>query len=192
MSDTESYINFLSARLTGDRFRHSLNVADSAVCLARRYGADTGKAYVAGLLHDVMKDTGSAEQREAIEKGGYALTECERLSPKLTHAVAGAALIETELHLRDAEIVGAVRYHTTGRAGMSLLERVVFTADYISADRSYEGVEKMRALAEKSLEDAMLFGLAFTIMSLACKGGLIHPDSVACYNELTAQKILKA
>ena len=77
-----------------------------------------------------------------------------------------------------------MRYHTTGRAGMCLLEKIIYVADYMSADRVYDGVERMRRLAAESLESAMLFGLSFTISQLAIHEQPIHPDSVACYNEI--------
>jgi predicted HD superfamily hydrolase involved in NAD metabolism len=191
MPDREEFLKLLSARLTKYRLEHSINVADSARYLAKKYNAGEEKAYVAGLLHDIMKDAGRDEQLRVIEKAGYRLTPLEQLSPKLWHAVAGAAFVKTELNIDDGEITDAIRFHTTGKAGMGLLSKVIFIADYISADRTYEGIDKMRALSEQSLEDAMLFGLEFTIISLAGRGGLIHPDSISCYNELTANKIMK-
>lgn len=191
MPNKEEFKKLLSARLTKYRLEHSINVADSARYLAKKYGADEEKAYIAGLLHDVMKDAGRDEQLKSIEKAGYKLTDLELLSPKLWHAAAGAAFVKTELKIDDVEITEAIHCHTTGKAGMGLLEKIIFIADYISADRSYEGVDKMRALAEQSLEDAMLFGLEFTIINLAGKGGLIHPDSIGCYNEIMINKIMK-
>jgi len=174
--------------LTPDRFAHSLNVAESAVLLAERFGGDTSKAYTAGLLHDIMKDAPKKEQLKIIEKAGIILSLGERHNQKVWHAMAGAAYIKAELGIGDPEILSAVRYHTTGRAGMSLLEKIIYIADYISKDRTYNGVEKMRRLAETSLEDAMLFGQEFTIVSLIQKGRVVHPDSVNCYNELIERK----
>ena len=156
--------------------------------LAERYGADPEKAYFAGLLHDVMKDAPRDEQKEMIERGGTVLTETELANPKVWHAMAGEAYLRTELGVADADVLSAVRYHTTGRAKMSLLEKILYVADYLSADREYDGVERMRRLAESSLEEAMLFGLSFTISDLAQKEQIIHPDSVDCYNEICLKK----
>ena len=102
--------------------------------------------------------------------------------------MAGEAFLRTELRITDEDILRAVRYHTTGRGGMTLLEKIIYIADYISADRAYDGVEKMRNLAEKSLESAMMFGLTFTISELCDKEQVVHPDSVDCYNELCILK----
>ena len=181
------YRKLLREKLGDYRLRHSFCVADSARELARQYGADPEKAYLAGLVHDVMKDTPRETQIRMIAHGGTAMTDVERSNPKLWHAMAGEAYLRTQLELDDADLLHAVRYHTTGRAGMSLLEKIIYVADYLSADRVYDGVDRMRRLAAESLEDAMLFGLSFTIADLAQKEQIIHPDSVACYNEICIQ-----
>lgn len=182
------YRKLLRTKLGDYRLRHSFCVADAARMLAARYGADPEKAYFAGLLHDVMKDAPRDEQKEMIERGGTVLTETELANPKVWHAMAGEAYLRTELGVADADVLSAVRYHTTGRAKMSLLEKILYVADYLSADREYDGVERMRRLAESSLEEAMLFGLSFTISDLAQKEQIIHPDSVDCYNEICLKK----
>jgi len=126
-----------------------------------------------------------------IEDSGIILTCADKASPKLWHSIAGAAYLRDELKITDADIFNAVRYHTTGRAGMSLLEKVIYIADYISADRTYSGIEEMRRLAEINLEDAMLFALEFCINKLVETGKVIHPDSVDCYNELIINRQIK-
>ena len=88
----------------------------------------------------------------------------------------------------DGEIFDAVRYHTTARAGMSLLEKVIYIADFISADRVYDDVDVVRELAEKSIEDTMFYTQRYSINELVFKGACIHPDSVACYNEIVLNK----
>ena len=175
-------------KLTPPRLEHTLRVADSAKELAGRYGEDKNKAITAALLHDIMKDTPREEQLYLIEKSGIILTCADLASPKIWHSIAGAAYLRGELGIADGDIFNAVYYHTTGRAGMSLLEKVIYIADYISADRTYSGVEDMRHLAHNSLEEAMLFALEFCISKLARSRQVIHPDSVACYNELLTQQ----
>jgi nicotinate-nucleotide adenylyltransferase len=185
------YIALADQKLGAERFRHTLNVAESAKLLAVKYGADAEKATLAGLLHDIMKDTSKEEQLYIIENSGIILTCADKASPKLWHSIAGAAYLRDELKITDADIFNAVRYHTTGRAGMSLLEKVIYIADYISADRTYSGIEEMRRLAEINLEDAMLFALEFCINKLVETGKVIHPDSVDCYNELIINRQIK-
>ena len=157
------------------RYKHSLNVAKEAVRLAERYGADPQKAETAGILHDIMKDANPKDQLKIMDRFGIILTDVEKSAQKLWHAIAGALYIEHELGIQD-------RYHTTGRAGMGLLEKVIFIADFTSAERDYNGVEDMRRAADISLEDAMLAGVTFTIKDLASRGKTIHPDSLATYN----------
>ncbi len=180
----DEYIRIAEQKLGLKRFRHTLQVALSAKELAKRYGADEEKAYLAGLLHDVMKDALKEEQLNVIEKADIILSSSEKANPKLWHAVAGAAYLREELKITDEDIFNAVFYHTTGRAGMSLLEKVIYIADYISADRTYSGVEEMRRLAAESLEGAMLHALKFSIQNLVETGQVIHTGSIDCYNEL--------
>ena len=179
----------LKEKLIEKRYIHSLNVADSALTLAEKYGADAEKAYFAGLVHDVMKNASETEQLQIIEKGGIILTRTEKENKKLWHAIAGEAYLRTEMGITDEDILNAVRYHTTGRAGMSLLEKVVYIADYISEERDYDDVDVMRELSlNKGLDEAALYALKFSFRSLSKKEKLIHTDSVEYYNELIINK----
>ena len=189
--DTERNAEFLEEikkHLNPDRLYHSLNVADEAKKLALHYGADEKKAFTAGLLHDIMKNTAPADLLKFFEDNGIMLTKTEQISPKTWHAIAGAVYCERVLGVRDREILSAIRYHTTGRAGMTLLDKVIFIADFISADREYDGVERMREKAYITLESAMEEGLQFTLEELAHNGWAIHEDSVAAYNEILYQR----
>lgn len=184
----EKIITLIRSKLNADRFNHSLNVADSAKELALRYGADADKAYTAGLLHDVMKNASPEEQLGVLSEAGIELMPVERENKKLWHAMAGAAYVKFVMGIDDRDIIRAVRYHTTGRAGMSLLERVVYLADYISADRNYNGVEDMRRLCQADSDEAIIYALTFGIPDLVSKGRVIHPDSIDLYNEVIIKK----
>ena len=184
----EKIITLIRSKLNADRFNHSLNVADSAKELALRYGADADKAYTAGLLHDVMKNASPEEQLGVLSEAGIELMPVERENKKLWHAMAGAAYVKFVMGIDDRDIIRAVRYHTTGRAGMSLLERIVYLADYISADRNYNGVEDMRRLCQADSDEAILYALTFGIPDLVSKGRVIHPDSIDLYNEVIIKK----
>ena len=174
----------LLASLLGERrLTHSLAVAESAKALALRYGADAEKAEIAGLLHDCMKDTSAEKQRCIIAEAGGRLTDCENANENLLHAIAGEAYLRQQI-LTDEDMLRAVRYHTTGRAGMSRLEQVVYLADFISADRDYPDVETVRSLAQESLEGAMLYTVEFILKKLLREKRAIHPHSVDLYNEL--------
>ena len=174
----------LAASLNEDRFRHTLGVTYTACALAMRYGEDPEKARIAGLLHDCAKCIPNEKKIRLCEKYSIPISGTEKKAPFLLHAKLGAYLAQNKYGIEDPDILGAITWHTTGKPDMSLLEKILYIADYISADRTYRGIVKMRTLAKKSLEEAMLFGLSFTIGDLARKGQLIHPDSVACYNEI--------
>lgn len=184
----KDYEEIISKRMKFARFKHSKNVAKEAVRLAEKYGADVNKAEIAGILHDATKETGTEEQMLLIEKAGIQLSEPERSSPKLWHAISGSAYIQLELGINDKEIIDAIRYHTTGRADMTLLDKVIFIADFISADRDYDGVDKMREAADKDLDEAVLEGMAFTIADLAQRKISIAPDTFAGYNNMVSKR----
>lgn len=172
--------------LSPSRLLHSEEVAKTAVSLAAKYGADEQKALVAGLLHDIMKETERAEQLKVLEKFGILLSKTEFSNPKLWHAITGAAYVEHVLGVEDREVLNAIRYHTSGRGDMSRLEQVIFTADFISADREYPGVKEMRRRAKNSLEDAMLEGISFTVSELMDKREPVAACTVDAYNDALA------
>lgn len=181
----EQYVDIINGRLTPRRFRHSLAVGEQAVHLAKKYGADPQKAQIAGILHDILKDTDGDSQLQILQDFGILLDNVEKIAPKLWHARAGAVFIEHILGIQDSDILNAVRYHTTGRAGMSLLETILYLADFTSADRDYPDVDYLRMLTEQDLDAAMEYAVAYTIQDLNEAGRPVHPDTVACYEEIT-------
>lgn len=190
MDDLDAqFIKIIRGRLSPRRFRHSLAVADQAKHLAPIYGADPEKAYTAGILHDIMKDTPPSAQLQILRDFGIMLDSAEEASQGCWHARTGAVFIERVLHVDDPDIINAVRYHTTARAGMSPLEMTVYLADFTSADRDYPDVDKMRRLAEIGSAPAMEYALSYTIRDLVNKAAVIHPDAVYAYNERIAAKL---
>ena len=183
MNGYDEFKNVLKERLTEKRYIHSLNVAESAKELARIYGADEEKAYTAGLIHDSCKDISAGMQLSFLLGNKVKLTEIEINTPKLYHAISGELFARKEFGIEDEEILDAIRYHTTGRANMSLLEKVVFIADFISAERDYNGVDVMRQKAAKSLDEAIVEGLSFTIKDLIDSERVVHPDTLGAYND---------
>lgn len=179
----EEYKAIIKPFLSEKRYYHSVCVAHAAAELANKYGADVQKAQTAGILHDIMKDLPPEKQLARMEQYGIRLTPVERSAQKLWHAMLGAAYLKNELHIEDPEILDAVRYHTTGRMNMTLLDKILFMADFISADRDYPGVEDLRKAAKKSLEEAIIAGFSYTICDLAQGRKPIHPDTIAAYNQ---------
>ena len=191
MKTDEQLKLLLKNRLSEKRYIHSLNVAEASKRLAALYGADENKAYTAGLIHDCCKDTPAGEQLSYMLGNSMELSECEISSAKLYHAMCGSLYVKNEYGVTDADIINAVRYHTTGRKNMSLLEKIVFIADFISDERDYNGVEVMREKAGRSLDEAIVEGLAFTIKDLIDKGVLLHPDTIDAYNDALLNLIKK-
>ena len=178
------YKEIIKPLLSEKRYYHSLCVCDTAVELAKKFGANEDKAAIAGILHDIMKDTPADEQLKMMTRYDIVLSNVERNAQKLWHAMLAPAYLENELGISDREILDAIRYHTTGRENMTILERVLFIADFISADRDYPGVENMRQAANVSLEQAMVEGITFSIKDLAQRYKPIHPDTIAAYNQV--------
>lgn len=181
-------INYLKSlikpRMGEYRYVHSVNVSKKAVELAKIYSCDEEKAMIAGMLHDITKETPANEQLKIITEGGIILDDVEKSSTKLWHPISGSVYIHDTVGITDSDIVNSVRYHTTGREGMSLLEKIIFVADFTGDERNYDGVDIMREKSMRSLEEAMLYGLQFTIKDLSKRMMTIHPNALACYNEL--------
>lgn len=181
MYNTDEYIKLIKDRLSPYRFHHSVCVAEKARELAVRHGVDAEKAYVAGILHDVTKETDYDIQRELIEKY-ETMTLLEINNKKVYHQMSGAAFVQSELGITDSDIISGIRYHTTGRENMTLFEMIIYLADFTSADRDYPDVDVMRQKTDDGLLDGMLYSLSYTITSIVKQGRQIHPDTIKCYN----------
>lgn len=148
------------------RYYHSLKVSECAENLAEKYGVNKEKAKIAGIFHDSTKEFDNFKQMEIIDKFKIELSEFELNEKKLFHAVTGKAYVENIIGIKDQDILNAIRYHTTGRKGMSDLEKILYVADAISEDRTYKGVDKVRAQLSKGIDYAVLETLAYTLKSL--------------------------
>lgn len=178
----DSYEQLIKQRLSKKRFNHSMNVAEACYDLAERYGADKKRCYFAGLLHDIMKEDSKEKQREMTVSGGFAPDPSECTTPALWHAVAGAVYCRDELHIEDAEILRAIRFHTIGCAEMSLLEKIVYLGDMISEERDYKDVDKFRKFCYDDIDKAMSIALIYNIESVCKKCGKIPRYSFEAYN----------
>lgn len=183
----EEYEKLIKERLSEYRFHHSMCVAEKARELAKKYGANEEKAYLAGLLHDIMKEEGYSAQKAEIEKDGTVMTPLEVNNKKVYHQMSGAAFVKNELGITDSDIINGIRYHTTGRENMTLFEMIIYLADFTSEDRDYPDVDIMRKKTEQSLLDGMLYSLSYTIKSIVKKERQIHPDTISCYNWVVAE-----
>jgi predicted HD superfamily hydrolase involved in NAD metabolism len=173
------------------RFQHSLNVANTSVKLSEIYNYDKEKAYLAGIIHDCAKYLNKEEVNHYLAKYEIELDDLEKNNLALSHSVIGCYIAKYEFEIEDEEIISAVKYHTTGKANMNLLEKILYIADLIEEDRSFPGVELLRELTyEGSLDKALLISFNNTIKLVIDNQQLIHPRTIEARNYLMQQKSL--
>lgn len=179
----EQLMEAVKAQMPEKRWRHTEGVMQSAVELANRYGADPVKADLAALLHDVVKYWPTDRMERIIREQGMPELLLHH-DKSLWHAPVGAYIAEHEYGVTDPEILDAIRYHTSGREGMSLMDKIICLADYIEPGRDFPGVDRIRKLAESSLEEALIAGFDSTISFLLEKNKIIFPTTILARNSL--------
>ncbi|MEG0753641.1 MAG: bis(5'-nucleosyl)-tetraphosphatase (symmetrical) YqeK, partial [Angelakisella sp.] len=152
------------------RYHHSVCVERQAVHLAQLYGGDKNKAAAAAILHDICKNMTNDHLLQMLALSATIVNIDFSAQPQLLHSYAGAVYIRDRLGITDDDIINAVRYHTTARAGMSLLERIVYLADLTSEERNDPDVAVMRSLADSSQNEAMLYALEYIVQDLEKRG----------------------
>ena len=155
------------------RIPHVLGTEQEAVRLAERYGGDVDRARRAALLHDCTKKLDMAEQLALCRQYGIELDELEQKALKLLHAKTGAAIARDVFGV-DEETYRAIWWHTTGHAGMTLLEKIIYLADYIEPSRDFPGVEELRRVCYEDLDRGLLMGLEMTIREMEAMGNPVH------------------
>jgi predicted HD superfamily hydrolase involved in NAD metabolism len=168
---------FARERLSEKRYAHTLRVADTAERLARIHGLDPARVRLAALLHDAARETEPDEFLRLAAAWDLAVGELERESPKLLHAPVAAELARRELGVEDEEVLGAIRDHTVGRAGMSSLALALYVADKIEPARDYPSVERLRKLASEDLREAAAEALRRVVAHNEERGRPVHPSS---------------
>ena len=171
----------LQSALSVKRYIHTMGVSEEAVRLAEIFGtqAEQQKAKVAGLLHDCAKDYPKELRERFCKEYKVKLDDIMKQQTDLIHPFLGAEVAKREYKVKDEEVLNAIRYHTTGRANMSTLEKIVFIADYIEPNREkFDGLEEARRLAYLDLDMAMKFILEETIAYVKERGRLLHPLSL--------------
>jgi len=147
----------LKKEMDDSRFEHTLGVMYTCAALAMRYEYDLDRAMLAGLMHDCAKCMSNAKKLKTAEKNHLEITELERKNPFMLHAKVGAFLAEKKYDIDDKEVLNAIRWHTTGRPNMSLLEKMVYVADYIEPKRDKApNLPQIRKLAFEDLDLALL------------------------------------
>lgn len=166
-----------------NRVQHVIGCSETAAKLAELYGEDPVAARRAGILHDVTKALNGEEQLHLCEKYAIILNQFERKYPKLLHAKTGAAIAGSLFG--ESELVSdAINWHTTGKAHMTTMEKVVYLADYMEPNRKFEGVEQLRQLTFQNLDDALHLGLQMSVDQLHRRGLEVDPNSLAALHSL--------
>lgn len=172
----------LRAELKPSRYKHTLGVMDTARELADIYGADRKQAELAGLLHDNAKALTLEAMQDIVKRAGLDIDAAECETSALLHAPVGAFLAQTRFGVSDAEVIKAIRYHTTGRPAMSPLEAIVYIADIIEPSRAeFDGLDKLRAVARKDLYAALELGLYYGNKYVAERGQKLFARSLRTY-----------
>lgn len=189
---TTDYIKaWLRKNLSDERYSHSLGSADAALMLAKQYGIDSEKAYLAGLVHDCAKNTDNNKLLDLIKneiKTGF--DECELKNPKVYHAIAAPYIAKKEFEIEDDEILNAIRLHTIGSVDMTLFDKIIFLADKIEQNTRpenytkplYDTLKHYEGL--KGLNMALYICYSETIKSLVQRKLFICPVTIDVYNKL--------
>lgn len=181
----------LKGMLPERRLKHSLNVSKCAVKLSEIYKCDKEKAEIAGLVHDCAKYFTDEQIEDSIKRFNVELDPLEVNNIALSHSVIGSYVVVDIFSIKDEEIINAIKYHTTGKENMSLLEKIIYIADLIEEDRNFPRVEELRELTYSGkLEEALLLSFNNTIKFVIDNNQLIHPRTIKARNYILEELII--
>ncbi|GAA0340918.1 bis(5'-nucleosyl)-tetraphosphatase (symmetrical) YqeK [Bacillus carboniphilus] len=181
--DPKKALEIVRKQLKEERYNHTLGVVESSIQLSKLYQVDEKKAELAAIFHDYAKYRPKEEMRSIIIQEKMA-ADLLQFHHELWHAPVGAYLVKREVGIEDEDILLAIKSHTTGRPGMTDLEKVIFLADYIEPGRKFPGVDEARELAKNDLNQAVIFALKNTIQFLMRQNQPIYPDTFQTYNHM--------
>lgn len=188
-TDIQKLQKELNKELDTKRYEHTLGVAYTAACMAMRYDCDIQKAYIAGLLHDCAKCMTHEERLTYCKKHDIPVTEIEKQNPSLLHAKVGADLCAAKYGIEDSEIANAIMYHTTGRPGMTLLEKIIFIADYLEPHRNEaKDLPLVRKQVFEDIDLALRTILSDTLIYLQKGDKKIDPMTFQTYQYYTGEE----
>ncbi len=171
-------------RLSARRYQHTLNVRRMAVKLAKRWGADPEKAALAALLHDTAKELPREEMLQILKDNAIMAENAQNRPSPVWHGICAAILAQTQWGVEDEEVLSAIRCHTTGKPGMSLLDEIVFLADMTSAERDYPEVDYLRKLEKEDIHRAMREALEMNLHWLEESGKPVDEETRAALEDL--------
>lgn len=182
MIDRDTAERLVRARLSPGRVEHSRRVAATAAGFARRWGASAEAAELAGLLHDCRREASADEILAAAARHGIEVDQIEARRPVgLLHGPVAAA--ELKAAGLDGNVAAAIARHTVGGAGMTVLEKCLYLADYCEPGRDLEGLDDIRRMAQTSLDAAVAAASRQTLLDLIERGCAVLPEALELYNE---------
>lgn len=187
MNLNKVYVNIrneMRLKLNNKRFEHSLNVELEAIKLAQIYGSDLKKARVAAIAHDSAKAHSDEELLRMAQSYTIKIDEIEYNFPQLLHGPVAAHICSAEFGIGDQDILNAIKYHTTGRKSMSLLEKIIYLADVIEPGRNFPGISDIREIALMDIDRALILACNSTLIYITNKNYLIHPLTIEFRNSL--------
>jgi len=177
-----NYDEIIKNVLDEKRYVHTKGVVNTAIQLSDKYGSSKEKALIAAYLHDYAKPLKYDESLKLIEEFGIILDDETLENPELLHAPLGMAFAKYKFGINDEEILDAIRYHTTGKENMALLTKIIYLADLIEPNRNFDGVDRIRKVAFKDLDQALIISMNNTIVYLIQKNSIIHSDTYKARN----------
>lgn len=180
---------YLKSNLSQKRFIHSLNVAKAAKKLAEINGADPDKSYLSGLLHDICKEIPQEEQIALMKRSEFFVSDVEWGARKTHHAVAGAQFVIEKYKITDPDIITPIRWHTVGKGGMNIYEKILYMADLISDERDYPDADIIRADTYANLEHGLYEAFRWMMTENLEKTRLIPQSTFDAYNEYTLKEL---
>ncbi|MBP7175949.1 MAG: bis(5'-nucleosyl)-tetraphosphatase (symmetrical) YqeK [Thermoclostridium sp.] len=175
--------------LSHKRFKHSIGVMDEAGRLAEHYQQDVKKAEIAGLLHDCAKYIEADEAISMLISYGEQPDEIQSISFQLLHGLLGYYVAREQYEVTDESILQAIYWHTTGKAGMTPLEKIIFIADYIEPNRAFSGLDEIRKIAYADLDLCVQLCADSTIRYELSKGRLLHPLTIETRNDMIRRRL---
>lgn len=178
----ETIIRKIKKRQTSKRFEHTLRVEKTAISLAKKHGGDEHKVSIAALLHDNAKNYPNEKKLKLCHKYDVYLSDAEKANVDLVHSKLGGVLAKEKYHIKEDDIINAIKYHTTGRPDMSLTEKIIYIADFIEPGRKeFPGLVKARELANEDLDTALVKILMLTINHVIDRGQIIDTITEETY-----------
>lgn len=185
--ERDDYLAAIKQRMPEKRYIHTIGVMETAIDLAEKYGENVQSAETAAILHDIAKYA-DLDWMKKIAKENERDDRLVDWGSEILHGPVGSWIAQYEFNIENEDILNSIRYHTTGRAKMSKLEKIIFVADMIEPNRQFDGVKKLRKKANKNLDQAMSACIRHSIKFLVKTKQPIYPVSIECYNDFVGKE----